>query len=398
MRRRRVKITGIGPVTPAGVGRDAFWQGIQEPISRIRSFEKLGEEWGPFVAATVDDQTLRDCRSRESLPKHMARHTWFGVVGALLAIEDAGIDAASLSDRTWAFITGTSIMDFGGITRGTESVAKKGIRGVMPRLVYSASVANVATSIAQVMGVGGRTLAVQSSCCSGLDAIGQGAEAIASGSADIVIAGGSEAPLFKHRAAGLTPSTVERAESSCRPFDLWRTTGTISEGAAMFVLEPEESPRTGYCWIDGHAFANDDEGDLCGGLGDSIEESLANADTRRGEIDVINAWAPGHRQIDAAEAAVMGKVFGHDLARIFTHSIKGAVGNALGGAPAIQVAASVLGLRHQSIPPTVNWEFPDPACPLHLSADSEAFNHRKVLINAHGLAGMNSSLVLSRCP
>ncbi|MCF3652217.1 beta-ketoacyl synthase N-terminal-like domain-containing protein [Synoicihabitans lomoniglobus] len=402
MRRRRVKVTGVGPVTPAGIGRAAFEAGIQESISRIKRFDRLGPDWGPFIAAEVDDDEISRLVNRRELPNHLARHSLLGAIAGVLAVRDAGIEVSEIQRANPAVITGTSIMDFGGINRELESVAEKGVKGIIPRLIYTVSVANVGSAIAEALRVNARSLAVQSSCCSGLDAIGRGAAMVANGEADVVIAGGSEAPLFKHpllefRRVNLTPSTWDNAAEHCRPFDLWRTTGTVSEGAAMFVLEPEDSPRPGYCFVDGYAFANDTVGDVCSGMEAAMADALADARLRADDIDVINAWAPGHTTIDAAEARLIKKVFGSRADEILTHSIKGALGNALGGAPAMQAAASALGLRGQYVPPSVNWEFPDPGCPLRISSNLEYFNHDHVIINAHGIAGMNTSLVVSRC-
>ena len=245
-------------------------------------------------------------------------------------------------------------------------------------------------------------MAVQSSCCSGLDAIGFAAEMVAQGEADIAICGGSEAPLHRFpllelRAAGLTPPTDEMPERLDRPFDLWRTTGVISEGACMFVVEPEDSPRAGYAYISGYAFASDRGDDFCSGLAVASRLALADARMRPSQVDVLNAWGPGHKRIDAGESRAMAGVFSRRLSGIPAVSIKGAIGNPLAGAPAIQVAAAVLGQRYGVIPPTVNWEYPDPACPLNLSSRSRSVAHAVTMVNAHGLAGVNSSIVLERC-
>tara|TARA_R110002050_G_scaffold120309_2_gene238317 strand:- start:1293 stop:1970 length:678 start_codon:yes stop_codon:yes gene_type:complete len=224
---------------------------------------------------------------------------------------------------------------------------------------------------------------------------------ISSGQADIAIAGGSEAPLHLHplvefRAIELTPPTVDNAEQHCRPFDLWRTTGTISEGAAMFVLEPEESSREAYAWVGGHSFQNDAPGELCGGLFDAIRVAILEAGLQRSEIEVLSASGPGHRLVDAAEARIINKVFGTEVDRLAAYSIKGAIGNALGGAAAIQLAAASLGLRDGIVLPTVNWRTPDPNCRLNLSSTVRYLPHSSVLINSHGRGGENAAIVLTR--
>ena len=402
MKRRRVKITGIGPVTPAGIGREAFEKGIFASVSRIKAYTKLGEEYGPFVAGCVERFNIEHYVERSLAMKGAARHTQFAVAGAALAIKDAGVSVEELNRLACVVVAGSSLMDFGGIGKTIESFAEKPGRGGLARTVFTTNAACIPASIGQALGFDARALAIQTSCCAGLDAIGHAASLVATGEADVAICGGTEAPLFRTplvelRASGLTPATAERPGSLDRPFDLWRTTGVVSEGAAMFVLEPESSPRPGYSFLSGYAFASDVRNEVCSGMADAMRQALADAALKVDQIDAISAWGPGHREIDAAEAHYLGDVFGSLLRGIPTLSIKGALGNPLGAAPAMQVAAAAIAHRAAVLPPTVNWEFPDPSCPLNLSAVARPILHHCTMVNAHGLSGVNSSLVLERC-
>ncbi len=402
MKLRRVKITGIGPVTPAGIGREAFWKGIQEPVSRIRPFNRIGDEWGEFIAAWVEDDELRRaCRNIE-IDKHAARHSVMAVLGASLALNDAGLAPKDFEGKRYDVVTGTSIMDFAGISREIENVTKKGLRVVNPRVVAVAGLAEIAANISKSMRLRGNNMALQSSCCSSLDAIGYATKAIERGEADLVICGGTEAPLHKHpmlefRALGLTPGTADRSRDMARPFDLWRTTGVIAEGACLFVLEAEESPRPGYCFVSGYGYATDQDGVVCSGLVASMRSAIADAQLRPDRIDVINACAPGHREVDAAECAVIRKVFRDHSAEIATCSIKGAIGHALGAAPAIQAASAALGLHEGVVVPTVNYRQRDPSCDVRVAPHSRVLAHGSCIVNAHGSSGTNASLVLTRC-
>jgi 3-oxoacyl-[acyl-carrier-protein] synthase II len=401
MRRRRVKITGIGPVTPAGIGRDAFWQGILQGQSYIRPFSALGEENGPFVAAHVDDFDIGDYMPRATVPKGAARHTLFAIAGAVLALRDAGISKSELTATNCLVATGSSIMDFGGVNSAIDTVARKGHRGVQPRVLFAIGLGSVPSTIAEVLGIDARSVALSTQCDSGMDAVGYAAQMIATGEFDMAICGGTEAPLHKFpllelRAAGLTPPTTQLADRLSRPFDLWRTTGVVSEGACIFVLEAESSARAPYAYISGYASSND-QGDLCGGLELSGKLAIAEARLRPEDIDSINAWGPGHKLVDAGEARAMMKLFGNYLPEIPVVSIKGSIGTPLGGAPAIQIAAAALGQKNGVIPPTVNWQFPDPACPLNLSNEPRAVAHGRTLINAHGLGGVNSTIIVQQC-
>jgi 3-oxoacyl-(acyl-carrier-protein) synthase len=402
MKRRRVKITGIGPVTPAGIGREAFWRGILEPVSRIRAYTKLGPEFGPFSAAYLDSIHPERHLSKAVLPKAAARHTLFGIVGSALAIHDAQLAANELNKKNTVIVVGACVMDFGGIIRTIDSVQLKGRKGAIGRTVSTTNLATVAATIGSTLGLNARSMSVQSSCCTGLDAIGHAARLVAAGEAEIAICGGTDAPLFRcplieFRSVGLTPNCSENAGRLNRPFDMWRTTGVISEGAGIVVIEPERSPRPAYAFIDGYAYRNDLENELCGGMSGAMEHALADAQLHRSQIDTISAWGPGHWQVDACEARELNRVFGPLLKTIPTFSIKGAIGSPLGAASAIQVLTAALSLRHAILPPTVNWEYPDPSCALNLSNRRRDVAHTVTLVNAHGLSGVNSSMILRRC-
>ena len=402
MKRRRVKITGIGPVTPAGIGREEFWKGILEPVSRVRPFDRLAPELGPFVAAYIDDFQIGRFISKENVPKGAARHTLFAIAASGLAIKDAGISVAEFRRKNTVVVAGACVMDFDGIIRTVDGVNCRGARGALSRAIYTTNAATIAASISDSLGIEARSMSVQSSCCTGLDAIGHAARLVAAGDADIAICGGTDSPLYRCplvelRAVGMTPDTFENAGKLNRPFDLWRTTGVVSEGASMFIIEPESSDRPGYSFVDGYAYANDPIDRLCGGMEQAMIMAIADAGIRPSGVDAISAWGPGHRLIDAAEALQLQAVFGPHLRDVPAVSIKGSIGNPLGAAPAIQVAAAALSQRYSLIPPTVNWQYPDPACPLMLSNEIVSVDHEKTLVNAHGISGVNASLLLSRC-
>jgi 3-oxoacyl-(acyl-carrier-protein) synthase len=398
--RRRVKITGIGPVTPAGIGRKEFFAGINKPISRIRAIERFDPSAGMFVGAEVSDFELKHYAPSEN-PKRLSRHTQFSVAAAILALGDAGLTREDLEELRPVVVTGTSMMDFDKIGRGMELVMKKGVRYTQASIMYEASVANVAGKIIDWLGVPARMLTMQTSCCSGLDAVGQAAELIANGQADLSLCGGSECPLSYYpmlgfNASELSPATNEIPTKACRPFDLWRSTGVLGEGACIFVLEPENSPRTALAWITGYGYANDQDGKTAMGLVDAIQLALANALRRPDEVDYINAWGTGHRVIDANECRALQQLYGTRLANIPVSSIKGAIGTPLGASGAIQAASTVLSLQHGLLPPTVNWETPDPSCPLNLSNQLRHLPVKIAVVNSHGLSGSNSALVIEK--
>jgi 3-oxoacyl-[acyl-carrier-protein] synthase II len=397
--RRRVKITGIGPVTPAGIGRENFFHGINEPISRVREITRFDSRGGAFVAAEIHDFKLSEWVKDSGNPKRIPRQTQFAIAAAVLALEDAGISREELAGSNPIVVNGSSLMDPELTYRTIAGVATKGPRHAVLSVIYDAAPSATAGAIAKVLSTKCRTLALQSACCSGLDSIGHGAEMIASGQAEVAICCGTEAPVFNHPMlelgmAKLSPRNARKPSEMGRPFDLWRNTGVIGEGACVLILEREDSPRPAYAWVAGYAYGNDDVGSSGNGLTDTMKMALANSRLRPADVNLINAWGPGHSEIDAVEADCLKRFFGECLEKIPAVSLKGAIGNPLGAAGSIQVASTALSLQTGRIPPTVNWMTPDPDCPLNLSARARDIGCSVALVNAHGLGGTNASMVL----
>ncbi|WP_414662875.1 beta-ketoacyl-[acyl-carrier-protein] synthase family protein [Horticoccus sp. 23ND18S-11] len=400
MKRRRVKITGIGFVTPAGIGRTQFWYAIQSSASYARVLKSLPEEAGVFVGMEVPNFQPEPTLTTAAI-KRLPRHTQFALTAAKLALSDAKLSFSSLRNCSPLVVVGASLMDFGSINKGIDLILRKGPTSALPSTVFTASVSSIGGAIGEAIGGTTRTLTLQSACCAGSDAIGQAADMVANGEAEVALCGGTEAPLYLHpllelRMAGLAPSNPDNPERQCRPFDLWRTTGAIGEGACMLILEPESSPRQGYAFIEGYSFSSDATEMPGSGLSQALQLALANARRKPADVDCINAWGPGHRIIDAAESLALIETFGSDLRRIPTVSIKGAIGNPLGAAGAIQVGCAALSLSKGIIPPTVNWQYPDPECPLNLSSKTRTVRHELTVVNSHGLSGTNACLVLAR--
>jgi 3-oxoacyl-(acyl-carrier-protein) synthase len=399
--RRRVKITGIGPVTPAGIGRENFYQGINEPLSRTREVTRFDPRAGQFVAAEIHGFQLAEWVSDIGNTKRMPRQTQFAIAGAILALADAGIPLESLKGTDPIVVNGSSLADPELTYRMIAGVMNKGPRHALPGAIYEIQPSAIASAIAKVLNTRCRTIALQSACCAGLDAIGHGAEMIASGQAEIAFCSGTEAPVVNQPMielglAKLSPRNSKKPSEMGRPFDLWRNTGVIGEGACVVLLESEDSPRPAYAWVGGYAYGNDDVGSSGNGLAATMRMALANAQCNPASVDLINAWGPGHREIDAIEAECLCQFFGERLKGIPAVSLKGAIGNPLGAAGSIQVASAALSLRTGRIPPTVNWETPDPECPLNLSARFRDLGCSVALVNAHGLCGTNASMVLCR--
>jgi 3-oxoacyl-[acyl-carrier-protein] synthase II len=398
MTRRRVKITGIGPVTPAGIGREAFLRGINEPISRVQRVSKLKDK-GAFIAAEVPEFKVTDWIEVDGSIKRLPRQTQFALAGTALALKDAGLSRQELAGRNPVILNGSSLMDSELVCKTITGVVTKGPKYANTTVIFEAPPISVAGHIADWIDTPSRIIALQTACCSGIDALGHGTEMIATGQTDIAICVGTEAPvtyqpMLELGMTKLSPQNASEPEKMCRPFDLWRSTGVIGEGAAVLILESETSPRPAYGWITGYAYANDVNTVSGSGLTTALRMALANAGRNPVDIDLINAWGPGHEHIDRVEAQCLIEIFGPRLQDIATVSLKGAIGNPLGAAGAIQAASVALSFRTGIIPPTVNWETPDPDCPLNLSSQPRYLRPRVAIVNSHGLSGSNATLVM----
>lgn len=399
--RRRVKITGLGPVTPAGIGREAFFLGINERLSRVKELDRLEAQAGRLVAAEVENFRVRDWVPDSGRSKRLPRHTEFALAATALALRDAGLSPPDVARLDPVVINGSSLMDMNLLQRSFGAISAKGARHAIPSVIYETPVSAIGGHIAEMIPARCRTLALQSACCGGLDAVGHGARMVAEGETDFAICCGTESPICATPMAefalvGLSPRNTAKPTEMGRPFDLWRNTGVIGEGACVVLMEPEESPRPAYAWFGGYAFGGDSDGVPASGLAWTMKMSLANAARRAEEVDLIHAWGSGHPDLDRIEALCLRGLFGERLPRIPAVSIKGAIGNPLAAAGAMQVASAALALKTGVVPPTVNWDTPDPECPLNLGRASREVGCELALVNAHGVGGTNASLVLSR--
>jgi len=408
MKRNRVVITGMGILAPNGIGNDKFWESLlagRSGIGPITLFD--ASDLRSRIAGEVKNFDPHDYIDPELKPKRMARHTQFAYAAAMMALEDAGLEVseADLPSPTPVVVgVSTSAMDI--IERSISNFAERGESGISPTAVGALTPQAAANVIADRIGVHAHASTVSSACPSGLDALAIAANMIESGAAELAIAGGADAPITKHTfaafiATGMSSCRNGEPERASRPFDLERDSGVISEGAGMFVLEDlERAEARGarpYLEINGYARQRDDIPENPGsGLLGSMRLALANSGRSIDAIDYICAYGPGHPVLDAAEVRYIKEVFGERAYSIPISSIKGVTGNPLAAGGPLQVAACALSLRDQIIPPTANYELPDPDCDLDFVPRPRKAKLDSILLNVRGLGGSASSLVVSR--
>jgi 3-oxoacyl-[acyl-carrier-protein] synthase II len=409
IKRNRVVITGIGILAPNGIGLEAFWESLlagRSGIGPITLFDANG--YRSRIAGEIKNFNPEDYIEPELRPKRMARHTQLAYAAAMMALKDAGLDPNNLelpSPTPVVIGVSTSAID---VIESVYFAMRDNGPNRAPTTSAAASIPQAAANvIADRIGISANAATVSSACPSGVDALADAAAMIRSGEAEIAIAGGADAPITpltmaSFIASGLSSSRNSEPEKASRPFDLYRDSGVISEGACVMVLENlERAEARGarlYIEISGYGKQRDlDPQKPAWGLEDSIKIALANAHRTTDDVDYICAYGPGHPVLDAAEVGVIKKVFQRRAYEVPVSSIKGVTGNPLAAGGPFQVASCALVIRDQIIVPSANYETPDPACDLDfVPKRARKANVNCALVNVRGLGGNASSLVVDR--
>ncbi|MCX4911621.1 beta-ketoacyl synthase [Streptomyces sp. NBC_00878] len=416
MNRRRVAVTGTGVVAPGGIGVPSFWNllsngrtatrriSLFDP-SALRSQIAAECDFDPS-AHGLDEETTRRCD----------RYIQFALVAAAEAVRDAGIDLRRQAPWRTGVTLGTAV---GGTTRLEHDyvlVSERGSRWDVderraePHLHRAFSPSTLASAVAEEFGVHGPVQTVSTGCTSGLDAVGYAYHAVAEGRADICVAGASDSPISPITMAcfdaikATSPNNDDPAHAS-RPFDADRNGFVMGEGAGVLVLEELEHARARgaevYCEIAGYAtFGNSYHmtGLTKEGLEMSraIDTALDQARLDASDIDYVNAHGSGTLQNDRHETAAVKRSLGAHAYVTPMSSIKSMVGHSLGAIGAIEVVACVLALAHQVVPPTANYETPDPECDLdYVPRVARERKLRSVLSVGSGFGGFQSAVVLT---
>ena len=411
MKPRRVVITGIGAVTPIGAGVEGLWSGVRAERSAVRVVNRFDPT--PFrsrLAAQVDDfdpvEFLTPKRS-----KRMDRCSQLALSAAKMAIDDSGIRIeAEDRDRFGAFM-GTAL---GGVALGEtqhERYLTEGIRAVDPGVALTVFAGAASCNVAIDFGITGPNITNGMSCASGAIAIGEGFRAIQRGDADLVFAGGAEAPLAPltfGAFALIRAMSTRNADpmTASRPFDADRDGFVMGEGSAVLLLE-ERSRAVArgariYAEIVGFGLTNDAyhmAAPLPGGAqaARAMAMALRAAHLSAGEIQYINAHGSSTPLNDPTETEAIKTVFGDRAGKVAISGTKGYYGHALGASGAIEAAIVALASSRRWLPPTVNLASPDPACDLdYLRGNGRPADPEFMLSNSFGFGGINAALVFQR--
>src|SRR5947207_8795196 len=411
MSRRRVVITGLGPITCIGKGVEGFWKGIlteKTGISPITGFDMSG--FGVRVAGQINDWDPEEFFPPHRL-KRLDRYAQFSVASSKLALDDAGIEYSHVKrEARFGVSFGPAP---GGVGKAEEQYIrflKKGARGVQPTLAVQVFGGSAHSSIAIDFGLRGVGTTNSNSCASGTVSVGEALRYIRDGFVDIVIAGGAEAPLTGITVGAFdiikTMSRCEDPEKACRPFDKLRDGFVIGEGAASLIVEGLEHARARgakiYAELLGYSLNNDGfhmttplpSGESCIR---AMREALADAKLASDQIDYINAHASSTQLNDAAETLAIKKVFGEHSRKIPVSGTKAFTSHPLGATGAIEPTICTLALEHQYIPPTLHRDHPDEAYDLDVVPHhGRATKLNYIMSNSFGFGGINACVILGK--
>src|SRR3954449_7207954 len=374
---RRVVVTGLGAVTPLGGDAPSTWRAAvagESGIDFIRSFD--ASEFPVRVAAEVKDFDPTQVASPKAA-RRLDRNVLLSLGAAQEAVADAGLDGAYSADRV-GILFGTAIGGIMGIVEQVDVLRERGPDRIAPTFIPNVLVDTASGQLAIALGFRGLNYAPVSACATGSHAVGEATEVIRRGDADAILAGGTEACIHPLILAGFTAMRGLAAEEenpphASRPFDATRAGFVMGEGACVLVLEELESARargaTIYAEVLGYGASNDGyhmaqpEPEAVG-VAEMMRAALARAEVDPQRVGYINAHGTSTPLGDAAETKAIKEVFGDHAYELAVSSTKSVMGHCFGAAGAIEAMMCVLAVHNGVLPPTINYEHPDPACDL----------------------------------
>jgi nodulation protein E len=399
----RVVVTGIGVVSPVGSSIDEFWSALVEARSGIGPITIIPtERLTARVAAQVLDFNP-DAHFEPRQSNVMDRFAQFAVVAARSAVADASLEIGEALALDIATIIGTGV---GG--QNTQDSSYFRLYGqnaaklhplTIPRLMVNGAVSHVSMDL----GLKGPTFSVATACASGTHAIGQAFHMLRSGAAPVAITGGADACVTVGTLKGWEALRVLSSDT-CRPFSKTRSGLVLGEGAAIVVLETREHALARgariYAELLGFGMSAD-AGDITAadpdGAARAMQAALRDARVNAEAIDYVNAHGTATTLNDRMETIALRKTFGSSAERLAISSSKGVLGHSLGAAGALELAASALALHTQTIPPTANYQEPDPDCDLDFVPNvARQAPLRLAMSSSFAFGGLNAALVLGR--
>ncbi|MEW6424022.1 MAG: beta-ketoacyl-ACP synthase II [Bacillota bacterium] len=408
---KRVVVTGMGVVSPLGIGMRAFWSNLTAGVSGVARITRFNPEgYTTQIAAEVKDfEPTRFFEKKEA--RRLDRFTQFALVAAKEALADAGLDFESINRDRIGVILGTGIGGIETLEEQHKILLSRGPERISPFFIPMMIANMAAGQIAINYGLKGHNVTTISACASSSNAIGDAFRLLKQGLADVIITGGAEAPITPLAIAGfcsmraMSTNNGEPAKAS-RPFDARRDGFVIGEGAGILILETLEhalkrgariyAEVAGYgCSCDAyHVSAPDPEGK---GAALAMELALQEANIDSGEVDYINAHGTATPLGDKLETLAIKQVFSNSIGRLAVSSTKSMTGHLLGAAGGLEAVACILAIENGIVPPTINYEHPDPECDLdYVPNQARSLPVEVALSNSLGFGGHNVSLLFKK--
>jgi 3-oxoacyl-[acyl-carrier-protein] synthase II len=406
---RRVAVTGLGAVTPLGNDAQSTWRAAvagNSGIDWIQAFD--ASELPVRVAAEVKDFDATQVASPKEVRK-LERNVLLALGAAKEAMGDAGLNG--FDPARVGIVFGTAIGGVNGILEQEEVRRERGPERVSPNFLPNVLVDSASGQLAISLGIKGPNYAVVSACATGSHAIGEAAELIKRGDADAVLAGGGEACMHPLILAGFTAMRGLAVENehpphASRPFDATRAGFVMGEGACVFVLEEFDAAEARgakvYAEILGYGASNDahhmaQPEPEATGVADMMRAALSRSGVAPERVGYINAHGTSTPLGDLAETKAIKDVFGEHAYRLAVSSTKSMMGHTFGAAGAIEAMMCVLAIHEGVLPPTINYEHPDPDCDLdYVPNEAREAQLDVALSNAMGLGGHNGCVLIGR--
>lgn len=406
---KKVAVTGIGIFTSIGCTRDDFWNSIKQGISgtrKLQSFDPTGHK--SQIASEILNYKAEDYFHRKEARK-MARVSQFASSAAVEAIKDAGIDLDNEDRSRIGCVIGSAAGDYTHLEDQHQRFLSRGPGSVnpltVPRVIPNMPVCNAANTL----GIHGPNLGVSAACTTGTHSIGMALGLLRGGSADVVLAGGAESTITPlvvdgYASMGVLSPFNDTPEKGSRPFDLNRNGFVIGEGSCVLVLETiEHAQKRGakiLAYVSGFGMTSDAYGIAApeptgkwAAL--AMQNAIKDAGLSPAEIGYVNAHGTSTIMNDKTETTAIKSVFGANTPPV--SSIKSMIGHTLGAAGAIEAAACVMALNEGILPPTINYETPDPECDIDVVPNvSRKADIKAAISNSFGFGGQNGVLAFTK--
>jgi len=409
--RKRVVITGLGATSPLGLNVEDTWKALLEGKSGVAPITHFdaSEHKTKFAAEVKNFDAVALFGRRDA--RRMDRYVQFALAASLQAVADAGLVVTDENKDRIGVLIGTGIDGVGTLLEQAEVMAKRGASRVSPFLIPMMLADSGPGQVAVHLGVRGPNMSDHTACATGSNALGEAAEIIRRGSADVMIAGGGEASIVRLAMAGMNSIGAlslrnDEPERASRPFDKDRDGFVMGEGAGVLILESLEHAQARgariLAEISGYGTSDDAyhiSAPAEGGEGAALcmELALKDAGLTGDDIGYINAHGTSTKLNDKGETAAIKTVFGERVYQIPVSSTKSMTGHLLGASGALEAVFCTKALGDGMIPPTINYETPDPECDLDYvpnEARNLQFDH--ALSNSVGFGGHNATLIISR--